>query len=359
VKLLENSKKELELILTEAPYPIMVSNVDGDILLLNKIWEKTTGYDYDEINTIDKWTQKAYGKSINHIKNNIDVIKKENYVDDGEYVIKTKNQEEIVWKFTSSYLGEFNNKDVVISSAIDITELKAKDKFIISQSRHAAMGEMISMIAHQWRQPITTISMIANNIMLDIDLDEVDNDSFKAYSQSILVQTAHLSSTIEDFRNFFKQDKELSEVTIDQIIKNALGIVQNSLDSNDIELIRNINSQSKVSVYARELAQVFINIINNSRDVLIERKIDKKEIMVSVNDYIDDYVTICICDNGKGIDDDVIDRIFEPYFTTKDKNGTGLGLYMCKMIIEEHINGTIYAENNESGVCFIIKIPLV
>ncbi len=364
VFLLEKNKKELESILNESPYPIMVYTVDGDIILLNKIWEKTTGYDFNEINTIKKWNQKAYGKELNSIKKenrsinlNNESVMLDNIISDGEFKVKTKNDKTLIWEFSSSYLGKINNKHSFVSSAVDITELKAKDKLIISQSRHAAMGEMISMIAHQWRQPITAISMIANNILLDIELEEVSNEDFEAYSKSILVQTTHLSHTIDDFRNFFKQDKDISEENVNDIITNVLNIIGNTLENNSIKLINNSTSKSKIKVYARELGQVIINIINNSKDVLIERDIKNRVIKIDISDG-NGYVDISISDNGKGINEEIIDRIFEPYFTTKDKNGTGLGLYMSKMIVEEHLNGALIVENIKDGVHFLIKLPV-
>ena len=359
VVMLDESKKYFENILKEAPYPIMVSNEDGEVLLVNKMWEKLSGYAYEEINTIYKWREKAFGiKSKNMVKVMDNFYSVENYVDDKEYFIKTKAENVLVWKFNYSSLGTINKKRSIISSALDITELKEKDKFIVTQSRHAAMGEMISMIAHQWRQPITTISMVANNILLDVDLEELNDQNAKEYSKDIIVQTEHLSKTIDDFRNYFKQDKVFVRIKIDEVVDESLKIIKDSLINNSIEVIYSDLSSSKIKAYKRELVQVFINIINNAKDVLVEKNDNNRIIKINIFDD-NGYVYTSICDNGGGIQDSVLPKIFEPYFTTKEEsNGTGLGLYMSKLIIEEHLCGKIEASSTHDGVCFVIKLPV-
>ena len=140
---------------------------------MNHVWEQITGYEYDEIDTIDKWVKKAYGKTVTN-NDRFEKIFNDDIVDRGEYHVKSKYGHQVILKFKSSDLGKIDNQRSIIACGVDITELKEKDKFIIAQSRHAAMGEMISMIAHQWRQPITTISMAANNLLLSIDLEELN-----------------------------------------------------------------------------------------------------------------------------------------------------------------------------------------
>ncbi|MBU0720666.1 PAS domain S-box protein [bacterium] len=357
LKLLEEKKRELETILQEAPNPIMIHTQDGKVLLVNKIWEQLSGYTYEEIDTIEKWTQKAYPHKMSIAKKGISQLyalhqKK----DEGVYEITTKNGDTIFWQFSSAPVGMIEGKQTVISSAMDITELKNKDEMILNQSRHAAMGEMIGMIAHQWRQPLSVISMNVNNILLNIALDDFNAIEAEKFSRDILEQTAHLSKTIDDFRNFFKPDKEISKVKMQNVLEDTFAIVKDSLTNNTIEFTPSYESESEVYAYTRELMQVFVNIINNSKDVLVAKKIQKPTIRLRIYDDAK-YVNTEICDNGSGIDEDILQKIFDPYFTTKDeKTGTGLGLYMSKIIVENHLEGIIEAYNKTDGACLRVRL---
>ncbi|MBU0720664.1 PAS domain S-box protein [bacterium] len=357
LKLLEYKKKELETIIQEAPNPIMLHNESGDIIMLNKVCASLIGYDYEDISTIEKFILNIDAQERVQFREYIETLyTSDKKVDIGEYNIMTKNGDVIVWQFSSAPLGIIDAKRTFITSAMDITELKKKDELMIMQSRHAAMGEMIGMIAHQWRQPIAGISMDANNMLVDIAIGDFDANTAEKYSRDILEQTSHLSKTIDDFRNFFKPDKTFSKVKMQTIIGETYAIVKESLINNNIEFKAKYNSYSEVSAYQRELMQVFVNIINNAKDSLVSNGI--KNALISINVYDDGkYVNTEVCNNGTGIEEDILQKIFDPYFTTKDeKNGTGLGLYMSKMIIEEHLNGKIDVCNSNQGVCFIIRL---
>ncbi|WP_294960964.1 PAS domain S-box protein [Sulfurimonas sp.] len=355
---LEQQSKELKTIFNDAPDPMAIHDENGNILMINNAWEEKTGYKHKEIDTIDKWTQKVSpsysGVRKEHIENLYSITQK---TDEGEFEITTKSGEKLIWSFSSGPLKTTSEgKVVLISSAKDVTELKHKDDLIMMQSRHAAMGEMISMIAHQWRQPISIISMVANNILLDIALDNFDETQAEKISQNILKQTSYLSKTIDDFRNFFKPDKEVSKVKLQEIIEGTISIVNNSLLNNSVELRTFYESNSEVDAFPRELMQVFVNIIKNAKDALLSD--NTKNPMIEIRIYDDDkYVNIEISNNAQSIDADVLPKIFEPYFTTKDeKTGTGLGLYMSKMIVQNHLNGIIEAYNIEDGVCFRVRL---
>ena len=258
----------------------------------------------------------------------------------------------------------YEGEEAYVAFIIDTTQrekiqkqLKDQEEIMISQSRHAAMGEMISMIAHQWRQPISIIGMGANNIIADIDLDMVDNDTLKKYANDITVQTKELSNTIDDFRNFFKPNKDLEEVFVEKIFKDSLSVIGKSLTSDGIEVILNIHNNKVIKTYPRELMQVFINMLKNAKEALVENTSENRKISIIVDDK-DDGAHILICDNAGGIKDDIINKIFNPYFSTKnEKNGTGLGLYMSKTIIEKHLFGTLKVYNEGAGACFEIKLP--
>jgi PAS domain S-box-containing protein len=355
---LEKKSQELQTILQEAPNPIMLHNEDGEVLMVNKVWETLTGYSYTEINTIEKWAQKACNNKNQLLKENIEKLYSlEQKINMGESTITTKEGNSVIWQFSSAPLGIINGKRTVITSAMDITELKKKDELMMAQSRHAAMGEMIGMIAHQWRQPIAGIAMDANNMLLDIALETFDNTAAEGYAQDILDQTKHLSKTIDDFRNFFKPDKSVSAVKLADIMNETLAIVKESLANNAINLKTSYTSESQVDAYPRELMQVFVNIINNARDALTSDH--TKDALIEIKIYDDEeYVNTEICDNGGGIDETILAKLFDPYFSTKDeKTGTGLGLYMSKMIIEEHLHGIIEASNNkDKGACFTVRL---
>ena len=354
---LQQKTQELETIIQEAPNPIMLHNEAGEVLMVNRVWEEITGYTYKEIDTVDKWMQKAHGKKMPQIKEVIDrLYTLEHKVDEGEFTIRTKNGDSIIWQFSSAPLGVINGKRTVISSAMDVTELKKKDELMMVQSRYAAMGEVIGMIAHQWRQPVSGIAMDANNMLLDIALGDFKADAAEAYAKEILGQTEHLSKTIDDFRNFFKPDKAVSKVKLPSLIEETFSIVKESLADHNVTFKTTYASESEVNAYPRELMQVFVNIIHNAKDALAAKSVKEPQIEVRV--YEDEqYVNTEICDNGGGIDSAILGKVFDPYFTTKDeKTGTGLGLYMSKMIVEEHLHGIIEASNRESGACFRIRL---
>lgn len=355
---LEQKKKELETIIQEAPNPIMLHNEKGKVLMVNRIWESLSGYAYEEINTVEKWAEVACSKNKPLMKEYMDKIYSlEHKIDMGEASVTTKEGNTLIWQFSSAPLGIIDGAQTVVTTAMDITELKKKDELMMAQSRHAAMGEMIGMIAHQWRQPIAGIAMDANNMLLDIALDTFSASDAAKYAQEILDQTSHLSKTIDDFRNFFKPDKSVISVKVENILENTLAIVKESLTNNNITLNTTYRSESLVDAYPRELMQVFINIINNAKDSLLSNHI--KDGHIDINIYDDEeYVNTEICDNGGGIDVTILPKIFDPYFSTKDeKTGTGLGLYMSKMIIEEHLHGLIEATNNTNGgACFNVRL---
>jgi len=238
-----------------------------------------------------------------------------------------------------------------------LLRLQEKEEIMIAQSRQAAMGEMIGMIAHQWRQPLSIISMGANNMVVDIELDEINPDSFRKYLDTIMEQIEHLTGTINDFRNFFRQNKDKDSVAIIDVINETLKIVSKSLEHKNIEINIDNKSYIQTEIYSRELLQVFINLINNAKESILNHS--KKDGKIYINIYDDlKNITIDICDNGEGLDDKIIDKIFNPYFSTKlEKSGTGLGLYISKTIIEKHLYGTISAHNTDDGACFSINIP--
>ncbi len=253
--------------------------------------------------------------------------------------------------------NENNEVEYVLKVSRDISELKEKDKILMVQSRQAAMGDMIAMIAHQWRQPLSVVSMEGNNLRASIELEEkITNEYLLQYIERVNLQIQQLSKTIDDFRNFFKpkQDKEI--VSVGDVVEKVMTLIQKSLENNNILVEIDNRSKTKISIYANQLLQVFINIINNAKDILQRNKIMNAKISITIDETQDSVMTT-ICDNGGGIPENIIERIGEPYFTTKQINGTGLGIYMSKTIITEHLNGQITWQNKNDGACFTITLP--
>ncbi|WP_207561951.1 PAS domain-containing sensor histidine kinase [Sulfurimonas aquatica] len=233
-----------------------------------------------------------------------------------------------------------------------------KSEYLLRQSRLAQMGEMISMIAHQWRQPLTSISSISATLSLDILLDAYNKEFFQERIESIAAITQHLSSTIDDFRNFYKSNKKATTTTIQDIVEGCLKIIGKTLEGKSICIEHlNLETPIKITTYENELKQVIINILKNAEDVFSEKNQQDAKIWISCENR-GDHAVLGIEDNAGGIPEDILPKIFDPYFSTKhEKDGTGLGLYMSKTIIEEHCKGKISVHNTDRGAKFIIILP--
>jgi len=233
--------------------------------------------------------------------------------------------------------------------------LRQKDKILFRQSRMAQMGEMISMIAHQWRQPLNAISLTTAALEMKINHNAYNKTFFESRLQRISNYIQYLSTTIEDFREFFKLDKTKQKTNFCKVIEDALELVRVSIENKNITVLTEFNCTSDIFTYKNELLQVAMNLFKNAEDVLIERKISNPTIYIKC--YSDANKSILeVGDNAGGISESIIDKIFDPYFTTKENhNGTGLGLYMSKMIIEEHFKGLLSVHNSSTGAVFRIE----
>ena len=251
------------------------------------------------------------------------------------------------------------NGQLQVEVELQKKKLEKQNILIVNQSKMVAIGDMIGNIAHQWRQPLSSISMHANNILADIDLDQLDSKETKDGMNSILEQTEHLSSTIETFRDLIKGSKESKDVILQETIEKSIHIVSATLKNNYINIEENLEDNPIVlNMVENELTQVLINIINNAKDALLINDSEDKKIIISLLKK-GDYALITIEDNGGGISEDILPRIFEPYFTTKHPSqGTGLGLHISYKIITENLKGKLYAQNTKIGVKFFIELPL-
>ena len=239
----------------------------------------------------------------------------------------------------------------------EVSKNVEKDIQLMHQARLAQMGEMVSMIAHQWRQPLHIISSAATDLDLKIQFGTIDNETCLKNIDTINTLTQHLSSTIDDFRDFFKVTKEMEETTIDEVVNVTLKIVKEYVENKKIIINTDLNCSVKFDSYPNELKQVLLNLLKNAEDALLERNV--KNATINIKSY-SEHGDHCleVCDNAGGIEDSVKENIFKAYFTTKeDGQGTGLGLYMSKRIIDEHCGGILSVENSTEGACFKIALP--
>ncbi len=241
----------------------------------------------------------------------------------------------------------------------EVAKNRAQEQMMMQQTHLAQMGEMISMIAHQWRQPLAAISATTNVLILKNSSKKYDADFFDNRLHKISSYSQHLSTTIEDFRGFFKKNKEKEETTFEAVIEDVLNIIQISLDNKNIKVVVDFKYNNRVNIYANELKQVILNLMKNAEDALLEAK--PKDPVIRIFTYADENNShnpvLRVVDNGGGIDDEIITKIYDPYFSTKGaKDGTGLGLYMSKIIVEEHCGGTLSVKNNKNGAVFTIAM---
>jgi len=258
-------------------------------------------------------------------------------------------------KVSSMELQELNQK---LEERVreEVAKNRKKDSILIHNSRLAQMGEMMSLIAHQWRQPLSAISATSTGLHVKIELDKFDKTFFLNALDKIEEYVKHLSTTVNDFSDFFKPSKRTESTTAAEMIERALFIMSASLRKNSVDVIVEDSAPSAIRTHPNEVIQVLINLIKNAENVLLKRKVEKP--IISLNTYEKgNYLYIEVSDNAGGIDEKIIGKIFEPYFTTKNtSDSTGLGLYMSKFIIEESCGGELHVENGNEGARFTIKL---
>jgi PAS domain S-box-containing protein len=372
---LAKTKDLLENIIENAPVNIFWKNVDGAYIGSNKRF-------LELINLKNK--EELIGKK----DSDLNFLESEVFVNDDKLIISTKkakldyieqvttkeNITKIVNTAKVPLMNEKGNVIGILAITQDITEqlnninqLKEQEKLIIQQSRLASMGKMIANIAHQWRQPLSIISTLATGIKLEKEL-AISNEQSEIDSLDMINQNAqYLSKTIDDFRNFFKKSNYMNIIFTNDLFDKTLKLISPRLKNKNIEIIMN-NENIEIETYENELVQIYINIINNAIDAFEDfKEVDyTKYIFIEIKKR-DANLEIKIKDNAGGIEDEIINRIFEPYFTTKDeKQGTGLGLFMCNEIVTKHLKGDIQAlsstfsyEGKEyKGTTFKITLPL-
>jgi len=297
----------------------------------------------------------------------------EGLLDFFKYLDRRKNsakQIEIDSKDEIALMAKVVNENIVkIEEVMEkkIEQMQMKDEQMRKQSRLAQMGEMISMIAHQWRQPLGAISATTSDIevklfkrrLFDMSTSK-GQDDMETYTlenlHAINALINHLSSTIDDFKDFFKSNKGKSTFHLSSLMEKTLNLTTHLFSSKGINVVKAYEANLEELVnYESEVIQVLLNIIQNAADALLEREIKDASIYITIEKNRLGNQVIIIEDNAGGIPEESIAKVFDPYFSTKDKNGTGLGLYMSQLIIEEHCHGSISVSNTARGACFMIE----
>jgi len=238
----------------------------------------------------------------------------------------------------------------------EVDKNKKQQLLMLHQNRLAQMGEMINMIAHQWRQPLNQLSLVNQTLYHQYKIDKLNEKNMESFREKSNKTIQQMSSTIDDFRNFFKPDKKKTVFCVNDVIDHVLDITSPLLSHNFIDIIYKSEEKFYTCGFPNELGQSILNIVYNAQDAFAEKKIDNKYVEMRLF-YQQDMIILSICDNAGGIPEDIINKIFDPYFSTKtNKNGTGLGLYISKIIIEEHMKGRLLVINKENGACFKIYL---
>ena len=254
------------------------------------------------------------------------------------------------------YLLKKMNKQLHEKIKIEMQKNEEKNRISIQQSRMASMGEMIENIAHQWRQPLGEINAVLMELQTISTYGKLEKEHLLESIKTCNKITEHMSNTISDFQSFFKPTKNKIDFSVLDACKKAISIIDDSLKNNNIELVFDIKDDNIINGYPNEFSHAILNIISNAKDVLVLRKISNPKIILSIK-VGKRFTIIKIEDNAGGIHLENIDSVFEPYFTTKHtKRGTGIGLYMTKMIIENNMHGFVKVLNTTNGALFTIKV---
>jgi PAS domain S-box-containing protein len=306
-----------------------------------------------------------------------------------EYALGFRERDKLIFENVQSYTNEewvknFEGEDLLLLTtkhplinsagelvglvgiARDITkeyrlehEIKEQQAILTQQARMAAMGEMIGNIAHQWRQPINSLGLIIQEMNEAYRFGELDQNYFESTSSKAMEQIHYMSNTIDDFRNFFNPDKDKKIFSLTKSIENGKNILQQGINSSLIECQIEIPEDIFIHGYKNEFSQVIFNLISNAKDALITNPPKTPWIKIHVKNNTTS-AEISVSDNGGGIPSDILPSIFDPYFTTKEEGkGTGIGLYMSKKIIEEHMKGILNVRNTKDGACFTIILPIL
>jgi C4-dicarboxylate-specific signal transduction histidine kinase len=234
--------------------------------------------------------------------------------------------------------------------------LREKERMLIQQSRQAAMGEMIGNIAHQWRQPLNTLGLYTQRLGFYYGQPIFNKEFLDTSVAKSMEIIQHMSKTIDDFRNYFKPDKEMIDFNAREVVKNTLSLLEGSFQNPKISIEIIEKDNTVINGHKNEFAQVLLNILVNARDVVVEREIADATVTITICRE-GHFSVITISDNAGGISEEYINKVFDPYFTTKGpQQGTGIGLFMSKTIIEKNMRGKLSVQNIDNGAEFRIEV---
>ena len=350
-----------KVLLDTIPNPIYYKNIDGKFLGCNISFASLVSSSRDEI--IGKTAFDFFPHNVASKNTQIDQELLNTFATStSEFTFYTLSNE---MKQIVLNKAVYKNIDGTVGGIVcimdDITERVQQKQFLIQQSKLAEMGDMIAAIAHQWNEPLVELSALVQDIQTSYLLNELKDMEVKDFVNDSMIQIKYMSKTLSDFRNFLKPSTKKKLFSITKSLSEINEIIGKQVFYSNIEMnfnYKNENEELLIYGYENEFKQVLLNLINNAKNKIIEKDIDfRKKAKIDINiKRTSNFNIIEIIDDGGKIDDKIINSIFEPYFTTKEE-GTGIGLYMAKVIIEDKMRGTITAKNDENNVIFTIKLP--
>jgi nitrogen fixation/metabolism regulation signal transduction histidine kinase len=249
------------------------------------------------------------------------------------------------------------NQDLDKRIKDEVAQRQKQEALLIHQSRLAAMGEMIGAIAHQWRQPLNALGLVQQNLQFCYQMGKLDDEFMNQSMKKSERLIQKMSSTIDDFRNFFKPNKQAELFNVRFVIQSMADLLEAQLKSHNINLEIYCTDDLHIKGFQGEFSQVILNLLNNAKDILIDHQLDQPTISIKVKSNLNGGIIVIVKDNGGGISDAIVDKIYDPYFTTKEEGkGTGIGLYMSKIIIENNMSGTLHTFNDAEGANFVIEL---
>lgn len=270
------------------------------------------------------------------------------------------NSDSFIKEVTLKHESDRLNRRLEEAVVAETKKRLESEKLMMHQSKLAMMGEMIGAIAHQWRQPLNSLGIMIQDLLIAKKYGELDDEYLEKFKKDSMQTVQRMSKTIDDFRDFFKPGKEKKEFCIEDSIEKSYEILASQFKNKSIEVVFDTSGQKHFFVgYANEFEQVILNILANSKDAILAGENNGNGLIVIDVRHNDKTLLIEISDNGGGIDENLLDRIFEPYFTTKEQGkGTGVGLYMSREIVERHLGGRLSAYNKNGGAVFLIELEI-
>ena len=372
------SADEIQDLYDHAPCGYHSLDKNGLIVRMNATELRWLGYTKDEVVGKLKLTDLMTASSIKRFKETFPKLKSKGQIYDLEQELLRKDGTILPVSLSATAIYDSNGNFVMSrSTAFDISErkqaeialhteaaerlrtleqLRQKDRIMMHQSRLAAMGEMLSNIAHQWRQPLNTLGLVIQRLPFFYETNEFNREFLESSANEAMKLIQHMSRTIDDFRGFFKTDKEMITFEVNQIIRQTISLIDASFKQEQIKITIGTEGNPCILGYPNEYSQVLLSILHNAKDVFSEKK--RKAAQVNIHSSMEgEKVVVTISDNAGGIAEDIIDKIFDPYFTTKGPDkGTGIGLFIAKNIIENSMKGKLTARNAADGAEFRIEV---